>query len=103
MFEQDQQVGNGAVAIQAKGDVTITYGMTPDQMTQIMVGLAKQLALYQSDAEAKVEERLAHFRKEILQEFADPERASTEAFRDPDFQYLLRPRLKRSVWRPERL
>jgi hypothetical protein len=58
MFGQNQQVGNGAVAIQAKGDVTISQGMTPDQMTQIMVGLAKQLALYQSDAETKVEERL---------------------------------------------
>ena len=77
------------MAIQASGDVNITQGMTATQMTEIMVGLAKQISIYQMDAEMKVVERLSNFREEILKEFSKSEGANSEAFRDPDFQFLL--------------
>jgi hypothetical protein len=64
-------------------------GMSPGQMTEIMVGLAAQLAFYQLDAQQTVEDRLTLFREEMLKTFAQPGRGNPEAFRDPDFQYML--------------
>lgn len=89
MSRQDQQVAEGALAVQAAGAVNISVGMTAEQMTEIMVGLAKQLAIYQAGAERLAEARLSEFRREILEEFQKPGRANAEAFKDPDFQYLL--------------
>lgn len=89
MNNQDQRVGEGAEAYQAGRDVNIYSGMSSEQMTQIMVGLAKQIAFYQAEAKQTVEERLASFREEVLQAFAQNGRGNPEAFRDPDFQYLL--------------
>jgi hypothetical protein len=89
MTLQSQKVAESGMAIQAAGSVTVSTGMSPDQMAEIMVGLAKQLALYQADAERVVDERLERFRGDIIAEFARPGRANPEAFKDPDFQYLL--------------
>ncbi|HEV2265596.1 MAG TPA: LPO_1073/Vpar_1526 family protein [Stellaceae bacterium] len=89
MTDQSQKVAEGGAAIQAAGSVTINTGITPTQMNEIMIGLAKQLSLYQADAERLANQRLERFRQEILNEFSKPHRANAEAFKDPDFQYLL--------------
>ncbi len=89
MNKQDQRVGEGAAAYQAGRDVIVNTGMSPEQMTEIMMGLARQLAFYQLDAQQTVEDRLTSFREEMLKTFAQPGRGNPEAFRDPDFQYML--------------
>lgn len=89
MNKQDQRVGDGGEAYQAGRDVTIHRGMSPDQMTEIMMCMARQLAFYQVEAQQTVEYRLTSFREEMLKTFAQPGRGNPEAFRDPDFQYLL--------------
>lgn len=89
MTRQDQRVGEGATAIQAQGAVTINQGMSPTQMTEIMVALATQLQRFQDDAAKTAQERFAKFREEMLRKFAKPDEANPDAFKDPDFQFLL--------------
>jgi hypothetical protein len=89
MSQQDQRIGDRATGVQAGRDVIVQSAMSPEQMTEIMVGLAKQLAFYQLDAQQAVEDRLTLFREEMLKKFTRPEQGNPEAFRDPDFQYLL--------------
>jgi hypothetical protein len=89
MSRQDQRVAEGGTAIQAGGAVTVSHGMSPAQMTEIMVGLASQLQQFHADAERKAQERFETFHAEILEQFAKPGEANPEAFRDPDFQFLL--------------
>ena len=90
MARQDQSV-EGGTAYQAQGNITVTNGMDADQMAAVMLAMGKQLHVYLSEAEAKVEERLAEFRKTVIEEFAKPENnAKPEAFKDPDFQFVLK-------------
>ncbi len=89
MGRQDQQI-EGGEAYQAGGNLTVTHGMNADQMAAVMLAMGKQLHVYLSEAEAKVEERLEDFRKTVIEEFAKPENdAKPEAFSDPDFQFVL--------------
>ena len=89
MARQEQQVDPGGRAIQAGRDVVIHSGMSPDDMAEIMVAMAKQLSIYQADAMRTVEERLKEFQSEVVKRFIEPDQANSEAFRDPDFQYLI--------------
>jgi hypothetical protein len=89
MSRQDQNAGDGAIAIQSGGDVTIYQGMTSAQMAEIMLALASQLQKFQADAEKKVDERLNKFRDDMLKQFSNSAEANPEAFKDPDFQFLL--------------
>lgn len=89
MARQDQSV-EGGTAYQAQGNLTVTNGMDADQMAAVMIAMAKHLQVHFAEAEAKLEERLADFRKAVLEEFAKPEnKAATEAFKDPAFQFVL--------------
>jgi hypothetical protein len=89
MARQDQSV-EGGTAYQAHGNLTVTNGMDADQMAAVMVAMAKHLQVHFAEAEAKLEERLTDFRKAVLEEFAKPENGpATEAFKDPDFQFVL--------------
>lgn len=89
MARQDQSV-EGGTAYQAQGNLTVTNGMDADQMAAVMIAMAKHLQVHFAEAEAKLEERLTDFRKAVLAEFAKPENeAATEAFKDPDFQFVL--------------
>lgn len=90
MPKQDQKVAEGGTAIQTTGDVSIKNGVSPEQMGEIMMSLGKQLHIYFSDAEAKAEERFEKFRDDVLEQFSNSEQADPQAFREPDFQYLLR-------------
>jgi hypothetical protein len=89
MTRQDQKVEVGGAAIQAGGDVVITHGVSPDQMAQIMIAMARQLSAFHDEALEKANARIDIFQQEILKRFAQPGKANPDAFRDPDFQYLL--------------
>lgn len=87
---QKQEVGSGSSAIQAKRDVIVHQGATPEQMSEIIGAISKQLSNFAAEAATIANQRCAEFREEILAEFAKPEtQAKSEAFRDPDYQYLL--------------
>ncbi|HEX8402938.1 MAG TPA: LPO_1073/Vpar_1526 family protein [Allosphingosinicella sp.] len=89
MARQDQSV-EGGTAYQARGNLTVTNGMDAAQMASVMLEMGKQLHVYLCEAETKVEERLAEFRQSVMEEFSKPENsAKTDAFRDPDFQFVL--------------
>lgn len=89
MTNQDQKVASGGQAIQAGHDVNIHNAMSAEQMMEIMGAMARQLSLYQADAMKIVEERLKSFQEEVFKKFSNSNNANPEAFRDPDFQYLL--------------
>jgi hypothetical protein len=87
---QDQRVGADATAIQSGGDTNINNGLTPEQMKQIIETVAAQVPTYAAIAREIVECRLKDFENRILDRFDQDQSAKTEAFKDPDFQYLLR-------------
>jgi hypothetical protein len=89
MTSQDQKVGVSATALQAGRDLVIQTAMSPDQMAQIMIAMAKQLSIYQNEAHETATARFESFREELLKRFSKPGEANPDAFRDPDFQYLL--------------
>jgi len=89
MTRQDQSVDTGGTAYQAGRDVVIQQGISPAQMTEIMLAMAKQLSVFQEQARQIADERIGAFQEQILKRFAEPNRANPDAFRDPDFQYLL--------------
>lgn len=88
-MRQDQSADSGAIAIQAGGSVTVRQGMSSEQMSEIMIAMAKQLSIYHDEARETADRRFASFRDEILSRFARPGEANPDAFREPDFQYLL--------------
>ena len=89
MTEQRQSVGAGGTAIQSRGDTVINTGITPANMREILDALAAQLPTYAAMARELVDSRLADLEERILRKFVDPQAASPDAFKDPDFQYLL--------------
>lgn len=92
MTKQDQNVETGGQAIQAARDVIITKNaaMSAKQMMEIMAAMAKQLAAFTEEANRTMDERLHSFRDEVLKRFANQETSNSEAFKDPDFQFVLR-------------
>jgi len=88
-MRQDQNADTGSVAIQAGHDVVVQHGMSSDQMSEIMVAMATQLSRYHDEARETAERRFASFREEILNRFTQKGEANPQAFRDPDFQFLL--------------
>src|SRR4051812_325115 len=91
MTKQDQKVETGGQAIQAARDVIITKNavMRPEQMMEIMAAMAKQLAAFSEEANRTMDERLRSFREEVLKRFANQNTSNSEAFKDPDFQFVL--------------
>jgi len=91
MTRQDQKVETGGQAIQAARDVIITKNavMSPEQMMEIMAAMGKQLAAFSEEANKKIDDRLDVFRRQVLKRFADNTNSNSEAFKDPDFQFVL--------------
>jgi hypothetical protein len=89
MNQQKQHVETGGQAVQAGRDVVVHAGMSPEQMTAIMVAMANELSRFKDEALQLVDKRVVEFRDDILKVFSQPGRANPAAFRDPDFQYLL--------------
>ena len=89
MTDQEQKVGKNAVAIQSARDTVIQSGITPDDMRKILSALSEQLPTYAAVAREIVDARMADFEQRILSRFAESDSVNPEAFKDPDFQYLL--------------
>lgn len=90
MTRQDQQVAEGGNAIQATGDVNINTGITPGQIVEIVDSLGKLVQTGTADALGVMNDRLADFRATLLEDFAKAAgKANPEAFREPDFQYVV--------------
>lgn len=87
---QKQETGNNSTAIQAGNNVTINHGLSATQMLEIMNALSQKIQDYTADAQIIVEERLKKFQSEVIEKFSDPQKSKSEAFKDPDFQFLLR-------------
>lgn len=90
LSKQQQTASSGATAVQAQGPVTINQGLSIPQMTQIMQEVRDVTATYTKEALQRVEARADDFEKTILEKFEDREKTNSEAFRDPDFQMMLR-------------
>ena len=91
MRHQDQSVGAESEGYQAGRDLTINRGLSPDQMAEIMVCLSKQLSSYFVEANNKAEARMLELRNSLINEFTRPDTiGKTNAFTDPDYQFLLR-------------
>jgi hypothetical protein len=89
MSDQKQHVGTQSLAIQSGGNTTITQGLSPENMRQILEVLASQLSTYTAIAREFVDGRLADFEQRVIARFSDLEKANPEAFKDPDFQYVI--------------
>lgn len=85
MNDQDQRLAASATGLQAGRDNNIVIGISPEQMSEIMLTVARTTSLYAREALAIAEDRMEQFRLEVLKQFADPKKADPEAFRDPDF------------------
>lgn len=91
MTRQEQQVGEGAEAYQSGTSLTVNRGMSPDQMAELMMAMATQLQQYLAEAGAKFDQRCAELRDELIEEFSKPNsEADSGAFRDPDYQFVLK-------------
>jgi hypothetical protein len=86
-MKQDQRVDAGGAAIQSAGDTIINQGLTQEQLRQIIEAVAAQVPVYAAIAREIVEGRLIDFENRIIDRFKSE--GNVEAFKDPDFQYLL--------------
>lgn len=60
-------------------------------MSELMIAMAKQLQQYLAEAGATFDQRCAELRDELIKEFSKPEaKADSGAFRDPDYQFVLK-------------
>lgn len=91
MSKQDQRMEGDGSAFQAGRDMVVHQGLTPAQMSEIMIALVSQVQSFAAKAEQTVIERCAQMRESILAEFAKPDmQGRSEAFSDPDFQFAVR-------------
>lgn len=89
LSKQNQRVSENAQAIQTTGPVTVHNGISPEQMSQIMASLMVQASRFTEEARGIVDQRVSEFREEIMQKFAEENEADSNAFKEPDFQYML--------------
>lgn len=88
MSRQDQTAHEGAEAYQAGGDLVVNRGLSSDELATLLVAMGRELKVHFDEAERKVEERLAQFREAVITEFSENASSKTEAFSDPDFQFI---------------
>ena len=87
---QRQKAGKKAVAVQSARDTYVQVGISSEDMYKMLEELGRQqVAAYTAVAERIVAERLGDFAERLIKVFSDEGKAETQAFRDPDFQYLL--------------
>lgn len=86
---QNQRVAAGATAIQSARDTNINEGISPNQMQQIIETVAAQVPVYAAIAREIVDSRLKDFEGRVMSRFDSDAKTKSEAFKDPDFQYLL--------------
>src|SRR5829696_9300207 len=86
---QDQAAEENAVAIQSGRDTNIHHGVGVEEMKQIIEAIASQQVAYTAIARDVADARCADLETRIIERFTQPGAARVEAFRDPDFQYLI--------------
>jgi hypothetical protein len=89
MSRQDQEVRGGSLAVQSGRDTVIQQGLSPAQMKEIMEAIARQLPGYAAIAREVVDQRLRDFEDRVITRFADTSSTRSEAFKDPDFTYVV--------------
>jgi hypothetical protein len=90
MTAQKQSSGANSISIQSAGD-TIVSGVTPDDVRGIVEAvLEAQIPIFTALARETVQFRNLELKRKLLSKFAVSEQGNSQAFRDPDFQYVLR-------------
>ena len=90
MSRQDQSVNGDGKAYQAKGDITVYEGWSTSEVGDLLVKLASQMMTLTQGARHTADERLEEFKDALLEGLAKPEnKANTQAFADPDYQYAV--------------
>lgn len=90
MTKQYQDATDNAVAVQAGGDVTISQGITPAQVNQMLGAIAQLTAASFPAIQSMIDARIALLEEKLEAKFKDPKQASIQAFNDPDFHAVLR-------------
>ncbi|MCR4377650.1 MAG: hypothetical protein NUV50_06100 [Rhodospirillales bacterium] len=90
MADQEQSVGNNSFVVQSGGSTNIQAGVGPEEMRQIIGTLAEFHKQFTEIAMGTVEQRMKDFENRLVDKFSVLENANSEAFKDPDFQYVLR-------------
>lgn len=88
--EQEQDVSEGAVAIQSGGDTTIHTGLSASQVKEIIECVSDQIPKFVQIAGALVDERLRGFEEKIVNKFSNDKTADPEVFKDPDFLFAVK-------------
>ena len=87
MNRQAQDVSDQGTALQANRDINI--GLGPDELKQIIEALTAQLPAFAAIAREIVDARMKDFEDRILRRFVDESISRAEAFKEPDFQYVV--------------
>ena len=86
---QEQTAAGGSIAIQSGHNTVVHVGIGLSDMKQIIEAIAAQLPSYAALAGQIVDARLKDFEQRVLERFTNSESSRAEAFKDPDFQYLI--------------
>ncbi|KRB58449.1 hypothetical protein ASE04_27430 [Rhizobium sp. Root708] len=87
MTDQKARASSDSHIIQSARDTNI--GLSATDMMMVFDALKKVMDTYAENAREMVEQRLDAFRHQVLAQFVPGARGRPEAFRDPDFQYVL--------------
>ena len=90
MTRQSQAASDNAVAVQALGDVTISQGIAPAEVTEMLGAIARLTAASFPAFQEQINARFVLFEQKLEAKFQDNKHASTQAFNDPDFHAALR-------------
>lgn len=85
--DQSAKAASNSQIVQSQRDTNI--GFSADDMKGIIETLADQIPKFAAIASSIVEARLSTFEEKIMARFEDGSTSSTQAFADPDFQYLV--------------
>lgn len=88
--KQSQKTLDGSTSLQANGDINITTGIQPSQMTEIMAEIRKQVGSFIAISNETVTVRLDDFEKRMFEKFSPNGEGKINSFADPDFQYQVR-------------
>lgn len=90
MSDQTQKATGNAIAVQSGGDTVIHKGLSGKEIRTIIDDtISAQLPVFTAMAREVVDGRLSEFKERVLERFEDASSSNKEAFKDPDFQYLL--------------
>ncbi|EMS99177.1 hypothetical protein H009_02773 [Agrobacterium tumefaciens str. Cherry 2E-2-2] len=87
MTDQRAKATGDSQIIQSARDTNV--GLSAADMVAIFEALTKMVDHYVDNAREMVEQRMNAFQEQILREFATGGKGRPEAFRDPDFQFVL--------------